>query len=263
MKFRTILADPPWDYKMWGKMGRHRSPEKHYPVLSLDDIATLPVSLVAADNCVLLLWTTWPLLAEGSMQAILSGWGFEGKTGFPWLKLSRDMIPRMGTGYHARACTEPLLIATRGKPPCPEPWERLEGVLFSKLGEHSAKPDTIYSRAELYDGPYLEMFSRPDGGLEIPRPNWTRIGNEMDGLDIGESLKRLAAREVIPSIVPTAIYTNTQQQGKPPYSQAGLPYRESVSQSCNRSHLIQGRTETQCKQVLFAESTDVPGENIE
>lgn len=195
MKFRTILADPPWDYKTWGKMGRHRSPEKHYPILGIDDIADLPVSDVAASDCVLLLWTTWPLLAEGSMSAILAGWGFEGKTGFPWLKLSKDMLPRMGTGYHARACTEPLLIATKGSPSCPEPWERQEGVLFSKLGAHSAKPDTIYERAELYDGPYLEMFARPDGPMFPPRPGWIQIGNEITGRDIREDLRLLAETE--------------------------------------------------------------------
>ena len=193
MKVGTILADPPWNYETWGPDGKKKSPDMHYPVMTSRDLICLPVEEIAANNCVLLLWCTWPMLPLG-MQCI-QAWGFEYKSGFPWLKLSRDMLPRMGTGYHARQCTEPLLIGTRGKPAAPEPFERQEGVLFSKLGPHSAKPDTIYERAELYDGPYLEMFARPDG-LLVPfdRPNWIQIGNEITGRSIEEDLELLAAQ---------------------------------------------------------------------
>ena len=196
MKFRTILADPPWDYETWGPEGKHRSPDKHYKVMGCDWLCTLPVDEIAAKDCVLLLWVTWPHLASGQAHRIIEQWGFTGKTGFPWLKLSKDMLPRMGTGYHVRACTEPLIIATKGHPAAPEPWERQEGVLFSKLGKHSAKPDDIYARAELYDGPYLEMFARPDGGLfPFVREGWTQIGNEITGRDIADDLRLLAETE--------------------------------------------------------------------
>ncbi len=39
----------------------------------------------------------------------------------------------------------------------------------------------------LYAGPYLEIFARRH------RPGWTCIGNELDGLDIRESLALVAA----------------------------------------------------------------------
>jgi len=192
-RFRTIVADPPWNYETWGPDGKHRSPDRHYKVLDSLALSLLPVKSVSAPDCVLMMWSTWPHLPQA--LDVVAGWGFAYKTGYPWLKLSRDMLPRMGTGYHARACTEPLIIATKGHPHSPEPFERTEGVLFSKLGAHSAKPDTIYERAELYDGPYLEMFARPDGGLELPRPGWTKIGNEIDGLDIRDALRLLAETE--------------------------------------------------------------------
>jgi N6-adenosine-specific RNA methylase IME4 len=144
-----------------------------------------------AKDCVVLMWATWPHLPQA--LRMMEAWGVDFKTGFPWLKLSKDMLPRLGTGYHARACSEPLLIGTRGNPRAPAPHERREGVLFSKVGAHSAKPDTIYEVAELYDGPFLECFARPDGGLDEPRRNWWRIGDAMDGLDISEALCRLAA----------------------------------------------------------------------
>ena len=187
MKYRTILADPPWDYE---PKGTGRNPTNHYSCMTIQDICQMPVKAILEPDAVLLLWAVWPFMEEA--LAIIDGWGFQYKTGFPWLKLSRDMLPRMGTGYHARACTEPLLIGTRGKPACPEPFERQEGVLFSKLGKHSAKPDAIYERAELYDGPYLEMFARPDGDLFPFRAGWTQIGNEITGNSIEIDLDNLA-----------------------------------------------------------------------
>jgi N6-adenosine-specific RNA methylase IME4 len=194
MKFKTILADPPWEYETRTIAGRDKSPDRHYDVMHPCEIALLPVEEIADDNCVLLMWITWPHLIPWG-QRVIEGWGFEYRTGYPWLKLSRSMIPRMGTGFHARQCTEPLLIGTRGKPPAPEPFERQEGVLFSKIGRHSAKPEVIYERAELYDGPYLEIFARPYGELlPFDRPNWTQIGNEITGRDIREDLLLLAER---------------------------------------------------------------------
>ena len=147
---------------------------------------------MAEKDCVLMMWTTWPCCASGEAHKLMTAWGFTGKSGFPWLKMTKNMLPRMGTGFHSRACSEIMLIGTRGAPPCPEPWERLEGVLFNKLGAHSAKPDSIYERAELYDGPYLELFARPDGGLFPARPDWTQLGNEITGNDIGDDLRSLA-----------------------------------------------------------------------
>ena len=196
MKFRTILADPPWLFNSWGPGGKGRSADQHYNCMTHEMLYALHVNEIAEKDCVLLLWATWPMLAEGTVSRLLGEWGFAGKTGFPWLKLSKDMLPRMGTGYHARACTEPLIIATKGSPAAPEPWERQEGVLFSKLGKHSAKPDDIYARAELYAGPFLEMFARPDGGLfPFVREGWTQIGNEITGRDIGDDLRLLAETE--------------------------------------------------------------------
>lgn len=199
MKFKTLLCDPPWLFDFYGKMGAKRSPENHYPCQSQDWIKSLPVQAVAAKDCVLLLWTTWPKLAEG--LEVVDAWGFTYKSGYPWLKLSRDMLPHMGTGYHARACSEILMIGTKGNPPAPEPSERTEGVLFSRQGRHSAKPESIYERAEFYDGPYLEMFARPAGGLMPLRDGWVQIGNEITGRSIECDLLDLAADKPLPSIV--------------------------------------------------------------
>jgi N6-adenosine-specific RNA methylase IME4 len=193
-KFGVVLADPPWRFITHSPKGLGRSAEQHYDCMSLQYLMELPVQGITNKDCVLMLWTTWPMLASGAAHDVIRAWGFEGKSGFPWLKLSKDMLPRMGNGYHTRSVSEIMMIATKGHPPAPEPWEREEGVLFSKLGAHSAKPDTIYNRAEKYDGPYCELFARPDGALFPPREGWTQLGNEITGNDMEKDLIELALK---------------------------------------------------------------------
>jgi len=153
----------------------------------------LPVACVAANDCVLLMWCTWPKMAEG--LALMEAWGFEYKTGVPWLKLSKDSLPRIGCGYHARACSEYIMIGTKGNPRAPEPFERQPGIILAKQGAHSAKPDDVYTFAELYDGPYIELFARRY------RENWVSLGNELDGLDLSESICKVADGEPVPVVL--------------------------------------------------------------
>lgn len=195
MKFQTILADPPWDYETYSEKSE-ASAERHYTCMDIHSIRALPVSCVAAKNCVLMMWVTWTHLELA--LSVIHAWGFTYKSGYPWLKLNKSLLPRIGTGFHSRGCTEPLLIATKGSPRSPEPFERLEGVMFTKQGKHSAKPDEIYERAELYDAPYLEMFARPDGGLFPLKPGWVQIGNEITGRSIECDLLDLAADRPLP-----------------------------------------------------------------
>ena len=126
---------------------------------------------------------------------MIEAWGFEYKSLITWVKMSRPGVPRIGLGFHARACTEHLLIATRGNPGAPAPSERPNGVFFCGVGEHSAKPEYQYDIAEGYGGPYLELFHRPRDGMFAPREGWRFLGDAVDGLDIREALVGLASRE--------------------------------------------------------------------
>jgi N6-adenosine-specific RNA methylase IME4 len=59
-------------------------------------------------------------------------------------------------------------------------------VLFASARRHSQKPECSYSLIEdVSFGPYLEIFGRSD------RDGWRVIGNEVDGLDIRESIQRV------------------------------------------------------------------------
>lgn len=189
VRFKTILCDPPWEYVQWSPKSNRAA--THYTTQGTRFICRLPVEEVADRDCTLLLWATNPKFPDAFR--VLEAWGFEFKSMMTWAKMSRAAAPRIGLGYHARACTEHLIIATRGNAPAPAPGERPNGLIFCPPEEHSAKPDFQYDLAENYPGPYLEMFHRPrSGGLFPPREGWTFIGNEVDGQDIREALLGLA-----------------------------------------------------------------------
>lgn len=109
-----VVADPPWMYRA-GVPGHGRMGD-HYEGL------TIPVILdhleqaydCAADDAYLLLWATWPILMDSAGFPI-HGWGrWKGVTGGAWGKSGR-----IGTGYHWRGNSEPLLIYRKGSPkPC-------------------------------------------------------------------------------------------------------------------------------------------------
>lgn len=182
--YGAILADPPWVFNsLWGARRRKtkngypsRAVERHYDLQEDDEIAALPIADLAAPNCILFMWTCWPVLQRSF--AILDAWGFTYKTcAFSWMKadpyrlFADEQTPYMGLGYWTRSNTEPCLLATRGKP------RRLnadvrQGIIAPRR-EHSRKPDGIHQRVErLVAGPYLELFARET------KPGWDCWGNE-------------------------------------------------------------------------------------
>src|SRR5262249_11586256 len=134
----VIYVDPPWDFKVYSGKGKQRSAERHFDVMSLDDIKALPVAPLAADDCALLLWAVWPEL-PGALD-VIAAWGFQYQTaGFVWVKqnASGDGL-FTGMGYHTRANTEPCLLATRGSPL--RLAKDVHQVVMTPVGEHSEKP---------------------------------------------------------------------------------------------------------------------------
>jgi N6-adenosine-specific RNA methylase IME4 len=107
LKYRAILADPPWKFATYSTKGMGRSAEAHYDCMTLSDIAEMPVREWAAEDSVLFLWTTDPLLQQA--LSIVSAWGFTYKTiGFVWAKSRKDHTSvsdqdhPIGTGYWTR-----------------------------------------------------------------------------------------------------------------------------------------------------------------
>ena len=184
-RYGVIYMDPPWAFATYSAKGEDRAAGNHYRVDSLDAIAALCVPKLAADDCVLLMWTTWPFLPK--VLGLIEAYGFEYKTcGFDWMKINGDGSPAIGNGYWTRANTEPCLLATRGTP------MRLDAgvpmALLAPLGRHSAKPDEIALRIErLVGGPYLELYARRE------RPGWTTWGNEISRGDFEANVARESA----------------------------------------------------------------------
>jgi N6-adenosine-specific RNA methylase IME4 len=211
LRFPVISADPPVPFEVWGKRPGgvdSRSAESHYSTMTWPELNALGphVRSVAADDCCLFLWICQPLLLE--TIAMAQTWGFEYKTkAFSWCKSyvggSGFFV---GMGYWTRANTEDVLLFTRGNPRRANksvyqllatleanPYE--VPAVVAPMTRHSEKPEEVQDRIErLVTGPYLELFARRQ------RAGWACVGNEVDGLDIRESLARVEADEPLPTV---------------------------------------------------------------
>ena len=108
-RFGVITADPPWSYANWIDK-KNGAAAAHYDCLTLEELKQLPVSSVAAEDCMLFLWTTGPKMNEAI--ELLEAWGFPFVTvAFVWEKLCRDrqtggFKPVHGPGWHSAPCCE-------------------------------------------------------------------------------------------------------------------------------------------------------------
>ncbi len=173
-KYNVILADPPWSFRAWSSKGMGRSAEQHYPTMRLEDIKALPVSDLAAGDCVLFLWATFPMLKEA--LEVIDTWGFTYKTvAFTWVKENRKSPGLFwGLGYWTRANAEVCLLATRGSPKRQS--AAVHQVILSPVERHSKKPDAVRERivALMGDVTRVELFARQE------TPGWDVWGNEVE-----------------------------------------------------------------------------------
>lgn len=181
--FGAIVADPPWSFRSWSDKGRNRCPdalvrqkglaERHYKVMSLDDIKALPVETLAAPDCALFLWSVDCMLPEA--LSVGAAWGFTFKTvAFTWVKqCSKSDGWHIGLGYWTRGNPESCLLFTRGSPRRRS--AAMRQLIVARRREHSRKPDEALERIEaLVPGPYVELFAR------ARRPGWAAWGDQLD-----------------------------------------------------------------------------------
>jgi N6-adenosine-specific RNA methylase IME4 len=139
-KFGVIPADPEWRFEVWSEKGMLAVADNHYATSELEEIKARNVPSIAADDCVLFLWATVPMLREA--LDVMAAWGFTYKSHFAWVK------DRAGTGYWARNWHELLLIGAKGKIPAPAPGEQFDSVIEAAVREHSRKPEVAYEMVE-------------------------------------------------------------------------------------------------------------------
>lgn len=175
-KFRTILADPPWQFQnRTGKMAPEHKRLNRYGTMTLDDILVLPVAQLADDPAHLYLWVPNALLPEGLQ--VMQAWGFQYKSNIVWHKIRKDGGPDgRGVGFYFRNTTELLLFGVRGKNARTlAPGRRQVNIIKTMKREHSRKPDEQYELIESCSpGDYLELFARGS------REGWATWGNQAD-----------------------------------------------------------------------------------
>jgi N6-adenosine-specific RNA methylase IME4 len=160
-KYGVIYSDPEWDFEVWSReTGMDRAAANHYQTSPLDAIKARDIPSIAADDCVLFLWATVPILPQA--LEVMAAWGFAYKTHIVW---SKD---RIGSGFWLRNEHELLLIGTRGNVPAPAPGTQWSSVVRAPVGAHSAKPAIFYELIESYFPhlPKIELNAR------TRRPGW-------------------------------------------------------------------------------------------
>lgn len=182
-KYGVIYADPEWEHLPWSEQGQNKAAANHYPVSSTAVIKARPVKDIAADDCVLFMWTTVPHLAVAF--DVVSAWGFTYRSSAVWKKVYPGK--QQGLGYWFRVNHEILLVATRGNVPAPAPGTQWGSVIEAPVGEHSEKPDAVYELIESYFGdlPKIELNARK------ARPGW-----DVWGLEAPEAEPRCTAAMV-------------------------------------------------------------------
>lgn len=181
-RFNIIYADPPWQYRNRTIRG---GAEHHYSTMSLEEIKALRIQDLAAPDCAVFMWATWPMLPDA--LAVFQAWGARYLTcAFDWVKLTKGGKPATGLGHWTRGNSEVVLLATFGRPKRvdagvsqiitahpPEP-----ETVFSPRGGHSAKPPEVRERIVrlMGDVPRIELFARERA------PGWHSWGNELPPL---------------------------------------------------------------------------------
>jgi N6-adenosine-specific RNA methylase IME4 len=172
VKFKTIVADPPWKYGAWGtpsdRPNQTQVRPMPYDTMSVDEICAMKVGDLADDDCELYLWTTQKYLPESFR--VVEAWGFRYCGTLVWCKTPR------GTGQGGLYCptTEFLIHARRGK--MPQDKRRQDSTWWNITRPHnchSAKPEYFTDMIEaMGDAPRLELFARRN------RLGWATWGNE-------------------------------------------------------------------------------------
>ena len=175
-KFRTILADPPWQFQnRTGKIAPEHRRLNRYSTMDLDQICELPVAEIADSTAHLYMWVPNALLPEG--LRVMAAWGVQYKSNLVWHKIRKDGgSDGRGVGFYFRNVTELILFGVKGKNARTLDAGRSQvNMIQTRKREHSRKPDEQYALIESCSpGPYLELFARGE------RTKWSVWGNQAD-----------------------------------------------------------------------------------
>jgi N6-adenosine-specific RNA methylase IME4 len=197
IKFKTIVADPPWPMPETGKItkgpsqslgvyeskggkitngewwGRRigKTVKLQYDTMTIDQIKSLPIP--AEENAHLYLWTTARFILNGAAMEVAKEWGFRPAQLLTWCK------PPLGMGFGGAFCntTEFIIFCRRGilkhHQREDSTWWKWSRPYENGHIAHSAKPEAFQDMVmQVSPGPYLELFARRT------RLGWSTWGNE-------------------------------------------------------------------------------------
>ena len=211
-RYQVIYVDPPWRYQNFGQK-KHGAVRSHYPTMTVDQLAAVPVGDVADPaGCALVCWITAPKIVEG--LGLMQRWGFRvvGKAVY-WRKVYDRCVcqhgrerhqllhdsrgdplthicgvrscrctrfqakPYCGLGFYTRSGGEDCWLGIKGEGLTPDDHSVYEEV-EAPVTVHSAKPPEVYERIEALwpKARKLELFARGE-----PRQGWSSWGNDAEG----------------------------------------------------------------------------------
>ena len=205
MRFKILLADPPWAYQNWtdAKNGAAASAMECVPER---EMSTWPVRDIAAEDSLLFLWATFPKLDEAVF--LMECWGFEFvTTPFVWVKTTRDgLYLKNGPGFWTMSGAECVLLGRRGRGVKRRELTRGDvrqvqlnpdegNVVTAPVLRHSQKPLFIHNLIVDLVGdiqPRIELFARVNPGDPKNWPNeagWEATGLEYDGATLLQAIE--------------------------------------------------------------------------
>lgn len=171
-RYTIIHADPPWKYK---KSEHENSAEKHYDVMSDEELSALPVGGLTDDSAVCVMWATFHKIQAA--VSIMESWGFTYQTIFMvWEKVDRLGSPMYGKASWTLPNCEFALIGQKGTIRIGERQvKNMPSIIRWRPRDHSQKPPAVLDAIVrlIGDYPRIDLFGRCDDNTD-----WDVWGNQ-------------------------------------------------------------------------------------
>lgn len=163
-RYDIAYVNPPWHY--YGSPVKDAAAAKHYPLMSLEDLAALDVRQVLNKRAVAFVWATCPRLQFAIK--LIEAWGLHYRgVAYVWVKVNKRGGIIAGQGVpptFTKPTTELLLAATTMPTGRPFPIHDLAQpqVVLQPRGRHSEKPPIFRELIERLCGDRrrIELFAR-------------------------------------------------------------------------------------------------------